>query len=170
MSCRIYVACLASYNNGILYGRWIDADLGSDHIEEETQAMLAASPTEGAEEWAIHDHEGFPQGSVGEYASFETVAEIAEAIEEHGEAYTVALYYYGTHEAALEAVTDNYRGCYRSKEDYAAEILEELEDLDRVPKHLRNYIDFETYARDLELGGEMVFLDGPSGIHAFLAH
>ena len=56
---RIYVACLASYNSGILYGAWIDADQEPDAIMEEVSAMLKASPEEGAEEWAIHDYDNF---------------------------------------------------------------------------------------------------------------
>lgn len=52
--CRIYVACLAAYNNDILHGRWIDAASGEAHIWGETRAMLAASPIPNAEEWAIH--------------------------------------------------------------------------------------------------------------------
>ena len=51
---RIYVACLAAYNNGHLHGRWITATFGEAHIHAETQAMLAASPMSDAEEWAIH--------------------------------------------------------------------------------------------------------------------
>jgi len=41
---RIYVACLASYNNGVLHGRWIDLD-GLDEIEvqDEINAMLRES-------------------------------------------------------------------------------------------------------------------------------
>ena len=56
---RIYVACLAAYNNGQLHGAWIDADQSADAIHEEIRAMLASSPTPGAEEWAIHDYERF---------------------------------------------------------------------------------------------------------------
>ena len=55
---RIYVACLASYNAGILHGEWIDAT-DADTIREAIQEMLKRSPTPGAEEWAIHDYEGF---------------------------------------------------------------------------------------------------------------
>lgn len=29
---RIYVACLAAYNNGILHGAWIDADQDVDDM------------------------------------------------------------------------------------------------------------------------------------------
>ena len=46
---RIYVACLASYNAGILHGRWIDADNGAEQVQEEIENMLAESPEYGAE-------------------------------------------------------------------------------------------------------------------------
>ena len=38
---RIYVACLAAYNNGHLHGRWIDATHGENHIHTQVKAMLA---------------------------------------------------------------------------------------------------------------------------------
>ncbi|MBB4768631.1 antirestriction protein ArdA [Xanthomonas sp. LMG 8993] len=45
---RIYVACLASYNNGVLHGRWIDlyaTDLDDlDDVQSEIAAMLRESP------------------------------------------------------------------------------------------------------------------------------
>lgn len=41
---RIYVACLASYNSGVLHGRWIDASEDVDAMQEEVNAMLRASP------------------------------------------------------------------------------------------------------------------------------
>lgn len=46
---RIYVACLAVYNNGRLHGRWIDAT-APDEIWREVSAMLRASPEPDAEE------------------------------------------------------------------------------------------------------------------------
>jgi antirestriction protein len=82
---RIYVACLASYNAGILYGKWIDADQDADAIHEAVKAMLASSPQEDAEEWAIHDYEGFYGVKLSEWESFEKVAELATFIEEHEE-------------------------------------------------------------------------------------
>ena len=77
---RIYVACLASYNAGILHGRWIDCDQGVDHIEEEVAAMLKESTQQFAEEWAIHDHQFL--GNIDEYTSFDTCAAIGEALTE----------------------------------------------------------------------------------------
>ena len=65
---RIYVACLAAYNevgassvrgtddqpNGRLHGAWIEADQGEDYIRERVRAMLDTSPEPVSEEWAIH--------------------------------------------------------------------------------------------------------------------
>lgn len=39
---RIYVACLASYNNGVLHGRWIDLD-DREEVEAEIAEMLRES-------------------------------------------------------------------------------------------------------------------------------
>ena len=56
---RIYVACLAAYNNGHLHGEWIEVT-DEASIWEAVQAMLFTSPIEeDTEEWAIHDYEGF---------------------------------------------------------------------------------------------------------------
>lgn len=41
---RLYVACLASYNNGILHGEWIDAASDADEMQEEVNRILRASP------------------------------------------------------------------------------------------------------------------------------
>ncbi len=50
----IYVACLASYNNAILHGVWIDATQSEDDIMKEIWEMLDNSPEPNAEEYAIH--------------------------------------------------------------------------------------------------------------------
>jgi len=69
----IYVACLASYNNGILYGQWIRVDQELSMIQDEIQRLLAESPIEEAEEYALHDYEGFGSINLSEYEDLETV-------------------------------------------------------------------------------------------------
>jgi antirestriction protein len=56
---RIYLACLAAYNNGKLHGVWIDATNDIDDIQDQINEMLESSPEEDAEEWAIHDYESY---------------------------------------------------------------------------------------------------------------
>ena len=88
---RIYVASLMDYNNGILHGRWIDVT-DVETIWEEINKMLEESPSakeyhEKAEEWAVHDYEGFGDVLLGENPDFEKLVEIVEGVEEFGEAF-----------------------------------------------------------------------------------
>jgi len=82
---EIYIACLASYNNGILYGKWIDANQFSKDLEVEIQEILAESPEPNAEEWAIHDYSDFDDIRLSEYEGLETISQVAQNIVEHGE-------------------------------------------------------------------------------------
>jgi antirestriction protein len=90
---RIYVACLASYNDGILHGAWIRADQPVDGIIADAQAMLDSSPVPFAEEWAIHDYEGFGALRLSEWESFIRVSNTALGIIEYGGAFSAWLSY-----------------------------------------------------------------------------
>ncbi len=166
---RIYVACLASYNNGILHGRWIDVS-DEDAIWSEVQAMLKTSPLdEVCEEWAIHDDEGFEGAYIGEYYSFGRVVELADYIREHGELGAEVLNYYGGElKDALEAF-ENYSGEYESLADFAFE-LTQASGVD-IPKSVKDYIDYEAMAGDMSLSGDILtFETGPTSVHVFWAH
>ena len=82
---RIYVACLASYNSGVLHGRWIDAGQDAEAIHEEIAEMLSESRELIAEEFAIHDFEGFTGYELSEHEAIAEVARIAQRIAEHGD-------------------------------------------------------------------------------------
>ena len=166
---RIYVACLAAYNNGKLHGRWIDATSGLDHIWNEVNQMLQKSPEPDAEEWAIHDYEGFEGVRISEYEGFEQVCELAEFIEEHdGLGAKVLEHWFGNIEDARKALDDSYSGQYESLEDYARELTEETSE---IPQHLEMYIDYERMGRDMELGGDVYTIEtGYQEVHIFWAH
>lgn len=147
---KIYVACLASYNNGILHGDWIEVD-DYDSVMNEITKILKSSPIPDAEEWAIHDYEGFGEISLSEYESIESVISLANGIEEHGELFVKVYEYLNSYDEVIEMINDRYLGCYESVEDYA----EEVTDLSGVPEHLQYYIDFESMGRDMRLNGEI---------------
>ena len=163
---RIYVACLASYNNGILHGAWIDATQGEDGSWRDVSLMLLRSPAEYAEECAIHDYEGFGDIHLSEYASFETVANYAEFIEEHGDLGAKLIAYYGNLDDARDAICDHYAGQYDSLSDYAEQLTEETT---QIPEPLRYYIDYEKMARDLEINDVLAIESGHS-VHVFWRH
>lgn len=153
---KIYVACLAAYNNGYLHGAWINATQDAWAIYDDVKEMLAASPVAGAEEWAIHDHEGFGGVRIEEYAGFERVAELAAFIAEHGEIGAALLdHYSGDLEEAREAISDRYHGEHASLADYVQELTEETTP---IPTSLRYYIDWQAMARDAELSGDLFTL------------
>lgn len=164
---RIYVACLAAYNSGILHGQWIDVTQGVDHIWSETKAMLKASPIRDAEEHAIHDYEGFESANISEYDSFKTVAEIAAFIEEHGALGGKVLEYYRDLESARTALRNHYAGEYKTVADFAEEITEETSE---IPESLRFYIDYDRMARDLEISDILTLETGFEEIHIFWCH
>jgi antirestriction protein len=143
---KVYVACLAAYNNGILHGCWIEANQGAEAIHDAIKDMLAQSPIANAEEWAIHDYEGFCGLRLSEYESIDKVAEMAEMIEEHGEAWAKFAEYEGIEYATLERFEEAYAGDWISKEDFAESLAEETME---IPQHLAFYIDYEKLARDL---------------------
>lgn len=124
---RIYVADLAEYNNGVLHGVWIDATQELNAIQDQINEMLKASPIEEeAEEYAIHDFEGFGNYSVGEYSGIEELREVACFIEEYSEIGSDVLAHFGDDlEDAQKAIEENYSGCYSSLADYAQELTED---------------------------------------------
>jgi antirestriction protein len=171
---RVYVASLSDYNNGRLIGRWLDAAVEPEDLAHEVENMLAASPTAGAEEWAIFDHEGFGPFPVGEYERLAVVSRVARGIAEHGEAFA--------HWAALVGTTDPeelnrfdeaYLGRFDSLESYAEDMLDDLGYLEAVeravPEGLQPYVEVDVagFARDLELSGEVTARPGSEGVYVF---
>ena len=166
---RIYVACVAAYNNGYLHGAWIDAAQEPWAIYDEVKAMLAASPITGAEEWAIHDYEGFGGARIEEYAIFDHVSELAAFIAEHG-ALGVALLDHcnGELDDAREAIEDRHLGSYASLADYVQEVTE---DSTAIPHALRYYIDWRAMARDAEINGDLFTVQTAwDAVHVFAGH
>ncbi len=174
---RIYVASLSDYNAGVLHGVWIDCDgLDADDIHEAVSEMLASSPTaasEGstAEEWAIHDYEGFGSIRLSEYESFERVATIAVALTSAVDAGAMATWLDMADGNTPEDFADHFRGHWDSFKEYVTEDeigdmflgLSELKRLARdtydtrarrgyedMMDRLTNYIDWDAVARDLE--------------------
>jgi antirestriction protein len=145
----IYVACLASYNDGILHGKWINDLSDKRAIWTEIKEILASSPIEGAEEWAIHNYEGFGNIEICEYSSIDFIHQASDLICEHGEELISELY---SNLACLDtcktALDEDYTGCYDTLEDYAEQYMQECYGL---PNNIAFYIDYKRFARDLEI-------------------
>jgi antirestriction protein len=163
----IYVACLASYSSGILHGVWIAADQDPADIYAEIRSMLAKSREPFAEEFGIHDYQGFLGYRIDEYEPIENVADIATLIVEHGELGAKLLSQCDSVADARQAMIDDYQGAFDSPTDWAEQFLEETGELAEVPEQLRPYFDFESYARDAELSGDIFIVETGHQHHVF---
>ncbi|MDI1352486.1 MAG: antirestriction protein ArdA [bacterium] len=164
---KIYVACLASYNSGILYGQWIDTDQGINEIQDQVNTMLTKSPIEQAEEWAIHDYEGFGGIRLSEYEGLETVANYTEFIIEHSELGQALIADYGLEEAQT-MMDDHYHGSYDSEIDFARYVLEEHYS-NPIPDDWQCYFDYEAFARDLFIN-DFCSVEVDGTVHVFSYH
>jgi antirestriction protein len=170
---KIYVASLSDYNVGVLHGTWIDADQEPEAMHDAITGMLQASPTDArAEEWAIHDFEGFNGLHLGEWEDLEHVSKVAKGIREHGVAYA----HFATIVSAdeeLDQFEERYLGKWRDAEAYAEEVFDDLGLFDEVKKcvseNLQPYVtlDVAGFARDLVAGGDITVIEADSGVHIF---
>lgn len=153
---RVYLACLASYNAGILHGDWVELD-GSQDLHEGLLEMLNSSPIEDATEWAVHDHEDC--GHLGEYPGLEQLRKIQETFklaEKEGVTWELLCEFCDHIGRDLEpesvtAFSETYSGSGCTLVDWCQQFFEDSGEIGQIPEHLRFYFDYEAYARDLEM-------------------
>lgn len=165
---RIYVASLSDYNAGRLHGVWIDCT-GKDEaaIYAEINTMLAYSDEEFAEEFAIHDYEGFGGLKISEYEGIAQIAAYTVLIEKHGEPITHFITYFGnTEEEAAEHFEEEFCGQYPSFRDFSDDLFDENY-AHNIPEGLRSYIDYAAFARDLEIADYTAIEASGGGVFVF---
>lgn len=114
--------------------------------------MLKKSPIPQAEEFAIHDYEGFEGADIQEYTSIETVVKLTAFIDEHGELGGKFLSNFHDDLEGAEAAYEHHAGEYKSLAEFAQEIIEQSTE---IPESLGNYIDYAAIARDMEFNGDV---------------
>jgi len=126
--------------------------------------VLSTSPVPEAEEWAIHDIDNWHGLSVGEHEALSDVVAKALLVIEHGALGVALARHLGAdHDPDLlhqvwTWMDEQYDGAFDSPQDWAGTWLDETGVLNEVPVALRPYVDFEAYARDAELSGDIVML------------
>lgn len=161
---RIYVGTYAKYNAGSIEGKWLDID---DYADKDAfyEACAELHADEDDPEFMFQDWEGIPKGMVSECSVDEGVWELAEAYDDHGED-AVKAYLYLFDGWNEDDFNERYHGEHSSWRDMAEELLEGTGELNEIPERLRYYFDYDAYARDMRLGGDMCEQDG----HFFWNH
>jgi len=143
---QVYVACLAAYNSGHLHGEWITPKTDKDELQEQIDKVLKSSPIQGAEEWAIHDYDSFP--NLGEYPDLDKLIQVQEAIDEHGQ-YVVNAFLENWSVEDLDHIDEAYYGEYDSFSEFAQQLADDTIEGLNGNSTLASYFDYEKWERDL---------------------
>ena len=152
---RVYVGTYGKYNNGSLFGAWLDL---SDYADKEEfyEACRELHKDEEDAEYMFQDWENVPEGLIGESWISGNFFTSRDAVEKLGDTELEAFFvwcnyknYDLSEEDADDLVRhfwDEYQGQYDDEEDFAYRIVEECYDL---PEFAKTYFDYEKFARDL---------------------
>ena len=183
----LYIADLAAYNAGRLRGEWIRLEdfATAEGVMERISELLStwnADPIhEDAihEEYAVHDFEGLPRSLYSEHMGREGIAAAMQYAHMIGDVHTDrgALDAYFAAELArglepdewLGDFEERYQGTYASRADWAHDYCEGVGYLAAVPEALSYHIDFDGFARDAELSGDVTFASDGGRVHVFRA-
>ena len=167
-----FVTNLGKYNEGELVGEWVKFPT----TPEEMQAVfkrIGIGETDDFgcvyEEWFITDYDCYVDGlydKLSEYSNLDELNYLASKLDDmmqYDYDKFCAAVYMGDHTSSIQDLinlTENL-DCYdvypdiEDDEDLGRYYLEEV-DASLIPEHLRNYIDYEAYGRDIRFsdGGE----------------
>lgn len=162
---RIYLTNLGKYNEGELVGEWVDLPVSEEELEKVFERI---GINEEYEEFFITDYETDIDGvTVGEYDNLEELNELAEELEEVGEAEKKAIQAmlldgYEFNEALEKANNGDFTIYYDcdNMTDVAYEVVEQCGYLQNVPEQVSRYFDYEAFGRDLDIEGKFYNIDG----------
>ena len=167
-----FITNLGKYNEGSLVGEWVKFPTTAEELQKVFERIGIGSKDDFGqpyEEWFITDYDCYVDGlydKLGEYENLDELNYLASKLDEMSqgeyEQFQAAMEI-GDHSGSIQEIinlTENL-DCYdvypdiRDHDDLGRYYIEELEAM-QVPEHLRNYIHYEAYGRDvaLEEGGE----------------
>lgn len=156
-SIKIYVGTYKKYNEGNLFGKWIDLNDFSN-FEELKQVMYKLHSDENDPEFMFQDYECSKAIEelelINESYLSNDIYDVIETIktscynEEVIENYILNIGACDTIEETIEKAEESYAGIYDSDIDFTQDLLESTGD---IPENLPNYIhiDWEKTARDI---------------------
>ena len=155
---------LQAYNEGHLIFKWFDITEYTDYqqIEDEFKEFVKEPRRKlkvygEMEEYMFCDYSNFP--NLGEYPNHEEIDKIIQFY--NSNKYPIeAIIAYLEDGCSLDTFEEAYCGEYDSMEDYAHELVDDCYDLEKTMGSLACYFDYESFARDLEMGGDYSFIDG----------
>ncbi len=156
---QVYVGTYRKYNNGDIYGQWIDLQACEDYATF-MEVCRFLHEDEMDPEFMYQDYQYFPEQWYSESCMdeemFNKIVEYANLTEDEREVFQA--YMDATGDDDIEAAQDKYMGKYDSEGDFARMIVNECYNLDDMGP-IAYYFDYERYARDL-FRFDYIFQDG----------
>ena len=170
-----FITNLGKYNEGELVGEWVKFPTTAEEMKKVFDRIGIGRKDEFGqpyEEWFITDYDcyvGALYDKLGEYENLDELNYLASKLEEMGQgeyAQFQAAMEVGDHSGSLQEIinlTENL-DCYdlypsiQDYDDLGRYYIEELDAM-QVPEHLRNYIDYEAYGRDVAMDESGDFTD-----------
>ena len=170
-----FITNLGKYNEGELVGEWVKFPTTAEELKEVFKRIGIGQKDDFGqpyEEWFITDYDCYVDGlysKLGEYENLDELNYLASKLDEMSEseyAQFQAGMEMGDHCGSLQEIinlTENL-DCYEiypNIEDYddlGRYYIEELDAM-QVPEHLKNYIDYEAYGRDVAMDENGSFTD-----------
>ncbi len=162
-----FVTNLGKYNEGELVGEWVKFPTTAEEMKQVFDRIGIGKTGDFGqvyEEWFITDYDCYVDGlydKLGEYESLDELNYLASKLDEMSqgefEQFQAAMEI-GDHSGSVQEIinlTENL-DCYdvypgiEDYDDLGRYYIDELDAM-QVPEHLRNYIDYEAYGRDIAL-------------------
>jgi hypothetical protein len=152
----VYVGTYGKYNDGSIYGAWIDLTLIKDE-DDFNELCEAIHYLENDPEFMFQDWQSIPSRYISESGFNAEFWDYLEAY--NGTSNTEALQKFVDYGYSPENFSSYYMGEFDSEQEYAEALLDETGELEQIPQHLRYYFDYESYASDLFIN-DYLFIDG----------
>lgn len=163
---RVWIGCLACYNEGRLVGDWFDAVTADEVTTYDVHG--AHSRADSHDELWCFDHENIPvRGELDTLTAAAWGRCLAE-VDEHQRPALIAWVESGDYVAEgntdLPSISDfeeRYQGEWESFDDYAQQFADDIGLLADVPEEIARYFDWQAWTRDLAM--DYSTYDNPEG-------
>ena len=155
----LYVGTYKKYNNGSLYGMWIDLEKFTD-AEDFFEVCRQLHEDESDPEFMFQDYQGFPEEFYHESMSVDDVQKILDYLQlsdDEREMLDAYCECFGDDLTDCDDLLDKARerncGQWNSFQDFADNIADEqisCLSLGKSTEFFERYFDYKAYARDLE--------------------
>ncbi len=145
----VYCGTYGKYNDGSIFGMWIDLTTFDDY-EEFIEFCQRLHADEEDPELMFQDYECFPSSWYSESCFDEVTFENIKMYGEADDKDAIDAYLECFNTDSLEGFEDKFMGEWDSEKAFAEHIIDECYDLSSMGI-LANYFDYDAFARDLFL-------------------